>query len=1304
MSEKFDPYHAWLGIPPEEQPPNHYRLLGIEAFESDLDAIESAADQRTGNLHAYQKGEHAGLSMRLLNEVSVAKVCLMNPNRKAAYDKGLQERLAIEAQQSEAVERARCQRFLAILQEKDLLSSDLIEAIRRQLAGSAKGVSVASLAGRLIDEGHLTPAIAERLLAAATKATKPPTSRRMQSQPKAKPRDVGSPRPAESEDHDLGLAPLDEQPATQRPVQKKKPQTTPQPKASAGKAKSQRTAPRPPESPPVQPHVAAPAAASSLLDEELQPVEPGPAAGLGPLDGLMAGASVDAAAGGSALKSAPRKKGLRGLFGRPKQVGRKANVWDSPLLLVGGGTLLAMVILGAVLIWALRGQTADQALGQAHEDYRAGKYAQAIHKYGLYLEKFPEHEGVSLARVNSGLCKLRQKAGRGTRDWPTALQTANEVLKEIRPEKKFSEAQGDLSGLLLGIAEGLSAMARQNPNRELVARTNEALDLLELNVPKSLRRGDKIADVEAELALTVRDIDRGEELKRAIDAIGRAVDGGDTQQAYSIRTTLLKQYPVLADDPQLRQAVMQVSGAQQKAVRWVEKQQPGEKSEPTPTVLSAVGLAQSTKTNDVPDVEGQVVFASAAGAAYGLDATTGKVLWRRFLGFAVNGQGIGFPPTPIFQQEDPGSDALLVDPIRHEVLRVEAATGKLGSRGWRHAIGEPFDAHPVIAGNRILLATRSGRLEMIDTRTGGSSGHVQLPQPLHVAPAVDLRRELIFQIADHSNLFVLGLADGECKAVVYLEHEPGSITAPPVVVSRFLILAVNDRSKDSLLRILIIEKGDEGLVVKPVQAIRLQGHVDTAPLVAGRRVLVATDRGMVSVFEISTTDDEKPLGKIADSSAPGEENVIRFPLMEAGQFWIGDVQLTRYEIHTSRSQLEPTWVMDDDSVFQQPLVAVGPAIFHVRRKLGMPGVVVSAVGKHQRKRFWETHLAVPLADEPTVDTAGNKITAVTSIGGVFQISATGLKQQTGVVDQPEAALATDRLKRPLTTVIRLAGGLMALTGGEDSREIVVYDPRRQPPFRTLELPDALACPPLAFGGGLLAPSKVGPVLLLDPRTGAAVAEPFQPRLQPGVKLAWRSPGVHAEHGLVLADGHTKVYRLGVVDQPPADLVALDRAEVSEPIVSPVAVAGELAYAVDLAGVLTALKLPKLTRVEAAEQLLGGRCVWGPQSVGNYVMLSTDDELLCVDGSGQLRWRVKLPYGPLAGAPLEVDDHYLLASASGVVWRMDAATGKELARDETGRPLATGPVLLENTGPLGNQLLLGGHDGTLYRIEQPTPQR
>ena len=89
MGPSFDPYHKWLGIPPEEQPPSHYRLLGIKDFETDPDVIEAAADQRMGHLRRYQTSQHSELSQRLLNEVSAARICLLNPSKRAAYDEQL---------------------------------------------------------------------------------------------------------------------------------------------------------------------------------------------------------------------------------------------------------------------------------------------------------------------------------------------------------------------------------------------------------------------------------------------------------------------------------------------------------------------------------------------------------------------------------------------------------------------------------------------------------------------------------------------------------------------------------------------------------------------------------------------------------------------------------------------------------------------------------------------------------------------------------------------------------------------------------------------------------------------------------------------------------------------------------------------------------------------------------------------------------------------------------------------------------------------------------------------------------------
>ncbi|MCL4201823.1 MAG: hypothetical protein KJ000_04970 [Pirellulaceae bacterium] len=94
MSGTFDPYHRWLGIPPEEQPPHHYRLLGIAPFESDREVIDSVAMRHIGFLQEITDAAHVKHAQRLLNELAAARRCLLDPDKKAAYDAELRLRLA----------------------------------------------------------------------------------------------------------------------------------------------------------------------------------------------------------------------------------------------------------------------------------------------------------------------------------------------------------------------------------------------------------------------------------------------------------------------------------------------------------------------------------------------------------------------------------------------------------------------------------------------------------------------------------------------------------------------------------------------------------------------------------------------------------------------------------------------------------------------------------------------------------------------------------------------------------------------------------------------------------------------------------------------------------------------------------------------------------------------------------------------------------------------------------------------------------------------------------------------------------
>jgi hypothetical protein len=94
MSDTFNGYHVWLGISPHEQPPNHYRLLGIDVFETDLDVIDHAADRQMAHVRTFQSGRNATLSQQILNELSGARLCLLSPEKKTAYDEQLRAKLA----------------------------------------------------------------------------------------------------------------------------------------------------------------------------------------------------------------------------------------------------------------------------------------------------------------------------------------------------------------------------------------------------------------------------------------------------------------------------------------------------------------------------------------------------------------------------------------------------------------------------------------------------------------------------------------------------------------------------------------------------------------------------------------------------------------------------------------------------------------------------------------------------------------------------------------------------------------------------------------------------------------------------------------------------------------------------------------------------------------------------------------------------------------------------------------------------------------------------------------------------------
>jgi hypothetical protein len=90
----FDPLAEWLGIPPADQPPHHYRLLGLMLFEDRANEIERAADERMAAVRKHQTGPRAAATQQVLNRLAAAKQCLLNPATRTAYDAAIRGQLA----------------------------------------------------------------------------------------------------------------------------------------------------------------------------------------------------------------------------------------------------------------------------------------------------------------------------------------------------------------------------------------------------------------------------------------------------------------------------------------------------------------------------------------------------------------------------------------------------------------------------------------------------------------------------------------------------------------------------------------------------------------------------------------------------------------------------------------------------------------------------------------------------------------------------------------------------------------------------------------------------------------------------------------------------------------------------------------------------------------------------------------------------------------------------------------------------------------------------------------------------------
>lgn len=94
----FDSYHKWLGIPPEQQPPHYYQLLGISVNEQDTEVIQAAAQRQRASIEDHLHGAHHREASQLIYEIDEAELTLLSPELREDYNKRV--KLVLKRQKS----------------------------------------------------------------------------------------------------------------------------------------------------------------------------------------------------------------------------------------------------------------------------------------------------------------------------------------------------------------------------------------------------------------------------------------------------------------------------------------------------------------------------------------------------------------------------------------------------------------------------------------------------------------------------------------------------------------------------------------------------------------------------------------------------------------------------------------------------------------------------------------------------------------------------------------------------------------------------------------------------------------------------------------------------------------------------------------------------------------------------------------------------------------------------------------------------------------------------------------------------
>ena len=373
---------------------------------------------------------------------------------------------------------------------------------------------------------------------------------------------------------------------------------------------------------------------------------------------------------------------------RRKKPEPSKSVWDSFKIYGYLGIIALLLLIGGGIMFILNREDADTVIGVANGAYDQQNYQMAQDRYVGFLDGFgEEHEFSSISRTRVVMTQLYKSAAFKQEPWQ-AVDLAKKLLPGIAEEEGMNQERGNLAALLVDIAANLASAAGKktltSEKENLLSKMDEHRELMDnpQYMPSTMRvtLAGKIKGVEEARQRVQRDINRNKRLDASEASMKSALDEKKTKEAYETRDELLRSFPELHDDERLVTLIQSASAIQQTLVKPSGDLPKTTTEAKASDSLKAIVLTTLTGQS-APGLRGETLYLRAGGSVLAFAGETGKLLWRKFVGYAKD-----LPPVPM----DDGGGVLLSDSATWKCFDVTQKTAtSLGDRKSARPFGNP---------------------------------------------------------------------------------------------------------------------------------------------------------------------------------------------------------------------------------------------------------------------------------------------------------------------------------------------------------------------------------------------------------------------------------------------------------------------------------------------------------------------------------------------------------------------------------------------------------------------------------------